>query len=85
MLTSIFVCVIFSFSSVNSKCCENIAISSSSVGKSYQEHQLGIYSIKPGLEVNDRPVYKQNKGDQYLYYWVFDGGRHDDGENWLVR
>ena len=70
MFTYILVCILFSISSINSECCESIAITSSSVGKSYQEHQLGIYSIKPGLKVNDRPVYKQNKGDQYLYYWV---------------
>ena len=38
----------------------------------------------PGLTVNERPVYKQNKGDQYVYYWVFGEGRHDDGENWLI-
>ena len=66
-------------------CCQSVAISSSAVGKDFQEHQLGIYSIKPGLIVNDRPVYKQHRGRHYLYYWIFDEGRHDDGENWLVR
>ena len=72
-------------SRVLSECCESVAISSSSVGRNFQEHQLGIYTIRDELKVNDRPVYKQEKGDQYLYYWVFDQGRHDDGENWLVR
>ena len=58
------------FLKVFSECCESVAITSTSVGLSYQEHQLGVYSLVPGLSVNDRPVYKQNKGDQYAYYWV---------------
>ena len=61
--------------------------------------------MKQDLRVNDRPVYKQSKGNLYVYYWVtiqylgnypndkcfmfyekiFDEGRNDDGENWLVR
>ena len=55
---------------VKSECCHDIAISSSSTASSYQENQIGIYSIKPDLRVNDRPVYKQNKGNLFVYYWV---------------
>lgn len=55
---------------IKSECCNDIAISSSSTASSYQENQIGIYSIKPDLRVNDRPVYKQNKGNLYVYYWV---------------
>ena len=65
------ICVIaLTAPSVNCECCDTLAVSSSSVAKSFQEHQLGIYNIKLDLSVNDRPVYKQSKGDQYLYYWV---------------
>ena len=56
--------------SVFSDCCDSIAISSTAVGLDYQEHQLGVYTKVFNLTVNNRPVYKQNKGDQYAYYWV---------------
>jgi hypothetical protein len=88
-------------SRISGDCCDSIAISSTSIAVTYQEHQLGVYTKVYDLTVNNRPVYKQNKGDQYAYYWVgvicfasltifrfclqiFDEGRHDDGENWLV-
>ena len=31
---------------------------------SYENQQV------PGLRVNERPVYKQNRGSEYVYYWV---------------
>ena len=55
-------------SRISSDCCDSIAISSTSVGLTYQEHQLGVYTKVYDLTVNNRPVYKQNKGDQYAYY-----------------
>ena len=55
---------------IKPECCNDIAISSSSTASSYQENQIGIYSMKRDLRVNDRPVYKQNKGNLYVYYWV---------------
>ena len=57
-------------SRISGDCCDSIAISSTSVGRTYQEHQLGVYTKVYNLTVNNRPVYKQNKGDQYAYYWV---------------
>ena len=52
------------------QCCPSISVSSTSVGEEYQAVQLGIYTIKDNLTVNERPVYKQVRGDQYFYYWV---------------
>ena len=38
----------------------------------------------PGRKFNDKPIYKQVDGDDYIYFWhwdIDDGGGH----NWLVR
>jgi hypothetical protein len=67
---TIFIILIHQLLTISSECCDSIAITSTSVGLSYQEHQLGIYTKVYNLTVNNRPVYKQNKGDQYAYYWV---------------
>ena len=60
---------------ISSECCDSIAITSTSVGLTYQEHQLGVYTKVYDLTVHNRPVYKQNKGDQYAYYWVAVAGQ----------
>ena len=67
---SSFIILSVQFTIVKSECCRDIAISSSSTASSYQKNQIGIYSMKEDLRVNDRPVYKQNKGNLYVYYWV---------------
>ena len=67
---SSFLILSVQFRIITPECCNDIAISSSSTASSYQKNQIGIYSLKPDLRVNDRPVYKQNKGNLYVYYWV---------------
>ena len=66
MSSLIFSVLVLLFSSVTCQCCKDIAISSSSVAKSFQEHQLGLYSIRNrdgfrGKLVNISQIYSNAK------------------------
>ena len=37
-----------------------------------------------GRKFNDKPLYKQVDGDDYIYFWIWDNS-DGGGHNWLIR
>ena len=53
-------------------CCENFEIKTIGGGNFYQEERLGNFQ-KIGNSVDGRNVYKQQNGDNYMYYVAIAG------------
>ena len=69
---------------VQLNCCDEVLLTSSGPGEEYQNDRLGVYKAIPGKKFNDKPLYKQVDGDDFIYFWIWDD-QDGSGHNWLVR